>query len=95
LVDDLADLLGRVTGRAASDQAGVIKVKLAPGIDSSKAEQDLRAVLHRWLEMHPGVRVRISSEEDRRRKRLRRLDSRAGSKSFRARKGTLNPIERE
>jgi hypothetical protein len=95
LVADLVDLLGRVTGRASSDQAGAIKVKLAPGIDWSKAERDLRAVLHRWSEMHPGVRVRISAEEDRRRKSPRRLASRPGSKSPDREKVDLNPIEKE
>jgi hypothetical protein len=95
LVADLADLLGRVTGRAASDQAGAIKVKLAPGIDWSKAEQDLRAVLHRWSEMHPGVRVRISAEEERRRRSPRRLASRPGSNRPDREKGNLNPIEKE
>jgi hypothetical protein len=64
LVDDLADLLRRVTGRAASDPAGSITIKLAAGVSAAEIEQELRAVLHRWSEMHPEVRVRVSADEE-------------------------------
>jgi hypothetical protein len=60
LVDDLTDLLRRVTGRAASDDGGGITVRLAPGVDPSDVERELRAVVHRWSEMHPGVRVDVA-----------------------------------
>jgi len=59
LVADLTDLLRRVTGRAASDQDGGITVTLAPGVELPEVERDLRAVVHRWSEMHPGVRVQV------------------------------------
>jgi len=62
LVADLADLLGRVTGRAASDGHGAIRIKLAPGIASSDAMRDLRSVLDRWSETHPGIHLRITVE---------------------------------
>jgi hypothetical protein len=60
LVDDLADLLRRVAGRASSDEGGTITITFARGADTSGIERDLRAVLERWSEMHPGVRVRIT-----------------------------------
>jgi hypothetical protein len=60
LVADLADLLRRVTGRAASDETGAIAVSLAPGVSPSDAERDLRTVLQRWSDMHPGIRVRVT-----------------------------------
>ena len=60
LVDDLTDLLRRVAGRAASDEGGAITITVAPGVDVSSLERDLRAVLDRWSDMHPGVRVRVT-----------------------------------
>jgi hypothetical protein len=64
LVDDLADLLRRVAGRAASDQAGSITINLAPGVSASEIEKELQAVVHRWTEMHPAIRVRVISDEE-------------------------------
>jgi hypothetical protein len=61
LVADLTDLLRRVTGRAASDEAGGISISLAPGVDPSDIERDLHAVIHRWSEMHPGIRVYVAA----------------------------------
>jgi hypothetical protein len=61
LVADLTDLLRRVTGRAASDQDGGITVTLAPGVDLHEVERDLRAVVHRWSEMHPGVHIQVAA----------------------------------
>jgi hypothetical protein len=63
LVADLTDLLRRVAGRAEEDQAGAITVSLAPGADRSDVERELRAVVHRWAEMHPGIRVRVTDDE--------------------------------
>ena len=62
LVADLTDLLGKVTGRAASDQEGAIRIKIAPGTPSSDAIRDLRSVLDRWSEIHPGIQLRIMVE---------------------------------
>jgi hypothetical protein len=62
LVADLTDLLGKVTGRAASDQEGAIRIKIAPGTPSSDAIRDLRSVLDRWSEIHPGIKLRILVE---------------------------------
>ena len=59
LVDDLTDLLRRVAGRAASDEGGAITITFAPGVEASELERELRMVLDRWSEMHPGVRVRV------------------------------------
>jgi hypothetical protein len=59
LVDDLTDLLRRVAGRAASDDGGAITITFAPGVDAASFERDLRAVVDRWSDMHPGVRVRV------------------------------------
>jgi hypothetical protein len=64
LVADLTDLLGKVTGRAASDQEGAIRIKIAPGTPSSDAIRDLRSVLDRWSEIHPGIQLRIMVETD-------------------------------
>jgi hypothetical protein len=64
LVEDLADLLRRVTGRAASDPAGSITIKLAPGVSASETEKQLRTVVHRWSEMHPEVHVRVRADEE-------------------------------
>jgi hypothetical protein len=63
VVADLTDLLRRVTGRAENDRDGAITVKLAPGVDRSEFERDLRAVIHRWSEMHPGIRVRVTDDD--------------------------------
>lgn len=63
LVADLTDLLRRVTGRAASDQAGAITIKLAAGVSLSDVERDLGMVVHRWSEMHPGVRVQVTADD--------------------------------
>jgi hypothetical protein len=83
LVDDLTDLLGRVTGRAASDEAGSITITLAPGVSVSDLERDLRTVLERWSEMHPGVRVRVTpssgSSRPSRRWKVRKSDQGEGS----------------
>jgi ABC-type glycerol-3-phosphate transport system substrate-binding protein len=65
LVADLADLLRRVAGTASSDQAGTITINLVGGVDGSEIERQLRAVADRWSEMHPGVRVRVTSDEQR------------------------------
>jgi hypothetical protein len=62
LVADLTDLLGKVTGRAASDREGAIRIKIAPGTPSSDAIRDLRSVLDRWSEIHPGIQLRIMVE---------------------------------
>jgi hypothetical protein len=62
LVADLTDLLGKVTGRAASDRAGAIRIKIAPGTPSDDAIRDLRSVLDRWSEIHPGIQLRIMVE---------------------------------
>ena len=62
LLADLTDLLGKVTGRAASDREGAIRIKLAPGTPSSDAIRDLRSVLDRWSEIHPGIQLRIMVE---------------------------------
>jgi hypothetical protein len=59
LVDDLTDLLRRVAGRAASDEGGAITITFAPGVEASDLERELRTVLDRWSDMHPGVRVRV------------------------------------
>jgi hypothetical protein len=76
VVADLEDLLRRVSGRAASDQHGAITVSLAPGAEVPEVERDLRAVVHRWSEMHPGVRVHVGAgaevSEPRRQRRFRR-----------------------
>jgi hypothetical protein len=64
LVADLTDLLGKVTGRAASDREGAIRIKIAPGTPSSDAIRDLRSVLDRWSEIHPGIQLRIMVETD-------------------------------
>ena len=64
LVDDLADLLRRVTGGAASDPTGSITINLAPGVSASETEKQLRTVVHRWSEMHPEVHVRVSADEE-------------------------------
>jgi hypothetical protein len=74
LVADLTDLLRRVAGRAEADHAGAITVSLAPGAVQSEVERELRAVVHRWSEMHPGIRVRVTDDESphRRRATLRR-----------------------
>ena len=62
LVADLTDLLGKVTGRAATDGEGAIRITLAPGTASSDAIRDLRSVLDRWSEIHPGIQLRIMVE---------------------------------
>jgi hypothetical protein len=62
LVADLTDLLGKVTGRAARDRDGAIRITLAPGTASSDAIRDLRSVLDRWSETHPGIQLRIMAE---------------------------------
>jgi hypothetical protein len=62
LVADLTDLLDKVTGRAASDRDGGIRIKIAPGTPSSDAIRDLRSVLDRWSEIHPGIQLRIMAE---------------------------------
>jgi hypothetical protein len=64
LVSDLTDLLRRVAGRAEVDQAGAITISLAPGVDRSDIERELRAVVHRWSEMHPGIRVRVTDGDE-------------------------------
>jgi hypothetical protein len=76
VVADLTDLLRRVTGRAENDQDGAITVKLAPGVDPSEFERELRAVIHRWSEMHPGIRVRVT-EDDQAPKRRRATSRRS------------------
>jgi hypothetical protein len=80
LVADLTDLLRRVTGRAASDQAGAITVDLAAGVSLSDVERELGIVVHRWSEMHPGVRVHVTADDEvprlpRRRKRRRGVEA--------------------
>jgi hypothetical protein len=72
LVDDLTDLLRRVAGRAASDEGGAITITFAPGVDVSSFERELRAVLERWSDMHPGVRVRVSPSASLQTRRWRR-----------------------
>jgi hypothetical protein len=62
LVADLTDLLGKVTGRAATDGEGAIRIKIAPGTPSDDAIRDLRSVLDRWSEIHPGIQLRIMVE---------------------------------
>jgi hypothetical protein len=69
LVADLTDLLRRVTGRAESEHSGAIRVSLAPGVDPAGLERELRAVLDRWSEMHPGVRVRVTVDTEARPRR--------------------------
>jgi hypothetical protein len=69
LVADLTDLLRRVTGRAEREHSGAISVSLAPGVDRSGLERELRAVLDRWSEMHPGVRVRVTVDAEARPRR--------------------------
>jgi hypothetical protein len=69
LVADLTDLLRRVAGRAEADQAGMITISLAPGAVPSEVERELRAVVHRWAEMHPGIRVRVTDDESPQRRR--------------------------
>jgi hypothetical protein len=66
LVADLSDLLRRVAGRATVDHSGTITIDLAPGVDRSEIERELRAVADRWSEMHPGVRVRVTADDERR-----------------------------
>jgi hypothetical protein len=63
LVADLTDLLRRVAGRAEADQGGAITVRLAPGVERSDVERELRAVVDRWSQMHPGIRVRVTDDE--------------------------------
>jgi hypothetical protein len=70
IVADLSDLLRRVAGRAAVDHSGTITIDLAPGVDRSEIERQLRAVADRWSEMHPGVRVRVVADDERRSHRL-------------------------
>jgi hypothetical protein len=62
LVADLTDLLGKVTGRVASDREGAIRIKIAPGTPSADAIRDLRSVLDRWSDIHPGIQLRIQIE---------------------------------
>jgi hypothetical protein len=76
VIADLADLLRRVAGRAENEQDGAITVKLAPGTDRSEFERELQAVIHRWSEMHPGIRVRVT-EDDQRSNRRRATSRRA------------------
>lgn len=64
LVADLTDLLRRVAGRAEADQAGAITISLASGVDRSDIERELRAVVHRWSEMHPAIRVRVTDADE-------------------------------
>lgn len=76
LVDDLTDLLRRVMGRAASDPAGGISVNLAPGAEPSAVAQELRRVVDRWSEMHPGIRVRVAAGGEVTQRPLRRVGRR-------------------
>jgi hypothetical protein len=64
VVADLADLLRRVAGRAADDQTGTITINLASGVDRADIERQLRTAVDRWSEMHPGVRVRFTADDE-------------------------------
>jgi hypothetical protein len=64
VVADLADLLRRVAGRAANDEAGTITINLAPGVDRADIERQVRTAVDRWSEMHPGVRVRLTADDE-------------------------------
>ena len=75
LVDDLTDLLRRVMGTARSDPAGGISVGLARGAERSEVEQELRQIVDRWSEMHPGIRVRVAAGGEEARGPLRRRRS--------------------
>jgi hypothetical protein len=93
LVDDLTDLLRRVAGRAASDEGGAITITFAPGVDASRLERDLRAVMDRWSDMHPGVRVRVTPSAGLPTRRWRRDRSTTGEQQVRASEGVLSQID--
>jgi hypothetical protein len=91
LVADLTDLLRRVTGRAESEQSGAIRVSLAPGVDPSGLERELRAVLDRWSEMHPGVRLRVTVDAEARPRR-RNAFRRSGDAQERAKAAAAGTV---
>jgi hypothetical protein len=91
LVDDLTDLLRRVAGRAASDEGGAITITFAPGVEASNLERELRTVLDRWSDMHPGVRVRVTPSATHPTRRWRRQRPVPGEAQVRASEGALEP----
>jgi hypothetical protein len=93
LVDDLIDLLRRVAGRAAIDEGGAITITFAPGVNASSLERELRAVLDRWSDMHPGVRVRVMPSAKLPARRWRRDRPIPGEQQVRASEGALSQID--
>jgi hypothetical protein len=89
LVEDLTDLLRRVTGRAATDEGGAITITIAPGVDASDLERELRAVLDRWSDMHPGVRLRVTPSATLPTRRWRRQRPTASEMQVSASEGAL------
>jgi hypothetical protein len=63
LIDDVADLVRRVEGRAVRDEE-FVTVPFAPGRDSTGAVSDLRRVLDRWADRYPGVHVDLLPSEE-------------------------------
>lgn len=59
LVDDITDLVRRVEGRAVRDEDSVVTVPFPPGRESARAVTELRRVLDRWTDRHPGIRVEV------------------------------------
>lgn len=59
LVNDLVDFVRKVQGRAALEARDTITVPLPGGADEDVAYGELRALLHRWESLHPGVRLEI------------------------------------
>jgi hypothetical protein len=62
LVIDLVDLTRRVNGRAVQAGADSFYVPIPGGVAEETACSELRALLERYEQRYPGIRVRIVAE---------------------------------
>jgi hypothetical protein len=73
LVNDLVELVRQVRGRAALNGRDSFSVPVPKGVPEHAAYRELRAVLERWEQNHPGIRAEILSITPSR-ARTRRMD---------------------
>jgi hypothetical protein len=59
LVNDLADLVQKVRGRAALNGKDSFSVPVPDGVPEDAAHRELRALLETWELRHPDVRAEI------------------------------------
>ena len=77
LVNDLADLVRSVRGRAALEGRDAFSVPVPDSVSPDSAYRELRALLDKWELSHPGFRVQITPMPDGK-ARQRLLTERAG-----------------